>query len=581
MSRPFGRRRPRASLARGRPPRPLDPLGTAGHGAARVAVLLPLTLAGSAVALTLPAALGHTLDLLLDDAPAAGRWSALGALLLVAQAALNAAGSLLTATTDARAAAWLRGRLVRHVLELGPDAAARFPAGDLVARVTVNAAHAGATPAALAAAGAALVTPVGGVVALALLDWRLAVAFTAGAPLLVLLLRVFARSSADSVARYQRVQGRLAGRLLETLGGARTIAAAGTGRRERERVLAPLPELGAEGRRMWRINARAGARAAALVPLLQLTVVAVAGLLLAAGDLSVGGLLAATRYVVLATGIGGFVAHVHRLVRARGAAERLAEVFGVPAPRHGARSLPAGGPGELAFAGVTARRGGRAVLRDLDLVVPGGSTVAVVGRSGSGKSLLAALAGRLAEPDAGRVLLDGVPVAELPRRELREAVGYAFERPVLLGGSVADAIGLGPVPVERERVVAAARAADADGFVRRLPDGYDTRCATAPLSGGERQRLGLARAFTHRGRLLVLDDATSGLDTVTERRVTTALHRAASARTRLVIAHRPASAARADLVAWLDDGRVRALGTHRELCARADYRALWRESDGR
>ncbi|TDC69543.1 ABC transporter ATP-binding protein [Streptomyces hainanensis] len=561
--------------------RPLDPLGTAGHGAARVAVLLPLTLAGSAVALALPAALGHTLDLLLADAPPAGRWSALCALLLVAQAASNAVGTVLTATTDARAAAWLRGRLVRRVLDLGPGAAARFPAGDLVARATVNASHAGATPAALAAAGAALATPVGGVVALSLLDWRLAVAFTAGAPLLVLLLRVFARSSADSVARYQRTQGELAGRLLETLGGARTIAAAGTERRERERVLAPLPELGAEGRRMWRINARAGARAAALVPLLQLTVVAVAGLLLAAGALSVGGLLAATRYVVLATGIGGFVAHVHRLVRARGAAERLAEVFAEPPPRYGARLLPAGGPGELAFHGVTARRGGRAVLRDLDLVVPGGSTVAVVGRSGSGKSLLAALAGRLAEPDAGRVLLDGVPVDELPRRALRDAVGYAFERPAPLGGSIADTIGLGPVPAERERVVAAARAADADGFVRRLPDGYDTRCATAPLSGGERQRLGLARAFTHRGRLLVLDDATSGLDTVTERRVSAALHRAASARTRLVIAHRPASAARADLVAWLDDGRIRALGTHRELCARADYRALWRESDGR
>ncbi|MGK5532716.1 ABC transporter transmembrane domain-containing protein [Streptomyces sp. URMC 129] len=566
---------------RGRP-------GTARHHAARVTVLTLLSLADTAATLLLPAALGHTLDLLLGGAgPGTGpgsdsarRWSLLCAGLVCAQLALDAATTVLTATTDAREAARLRGRLLRHVLAVGPRAGDRFPAGDLVTRATVNAAHAGAAPAALAAAVSGVVAPAGGVVALALVDWRLAAAFAAGVPLLALLLRAFTRSTADVVARYQEIQADIADRLVEALGGARTIAAAGTEPRERARVLGPLPALSAEGHRMWHVNARAVARAAALAPLLQLAVVAVAGLLLAAGDLTVGGLLAAARYVVIATGVGVFVGHLNRLVRARGAGRRLAEVFAEPPAPHGDAALPPGGTGRVEFRRVTARRDGRAVLRGLDLVIPGGATVAVVGRSGAGKSLLAALAGRLADPDDGDVLLDGVPLAALPRRTLRAEIGYAFERPALLGGTLAGVIGFGPVPPPpAERIAAAARSADADTFIRTLPEGYATRCADAPLSGGELQRLGLARAFTHTGRLLILDDATSSLDTVTELRVGRALLADTHARTRLVVAHRASSAARADLVAWLDDGRIRALGPHRDLWRRADYRAMWEAGD--
>ncbi|MDT0443710.1 ABC transporter ATP-binding protein [Streptomyces johnsoniae] len=560
-------------------PTPAGPTlrATARHGAARMAVLCLLALAGAGAALALPAALGRALDLLLTSGDAVNGWSLLSAALLCGQAALGAATTVLTASADARAAAWLRGRLLRRLLAAGPGAADRFPHGDLVTRAGGNAVHAGAAPAALAAAVAAAVTPAGAVVALVLTDPRLALVFLAGLPLLALLLRAFARSAGDAFADYQRCQADIAGRLVDALRGARTIAAAGTERAERRRILAPLPGLGAHGHRMWRVTARATARAALLTPLLTLSVVATGGLLLAAGDLSVGGLLAVARYAALAAGIGLFVGHLNRLVRARAAARRVGEVLAVPPPRYGARTLPADGPGRLEFRGVTARRGGREVLRGLDLVVPGGTTVALVGRSGAGKSLLAALAGRLTEPDGGGILLDGVPLADLDRNALRGAVGYAFERPALLGGTLAGAIGLGPgpAPPPRARVEAAAVAARADGFVRMLPDGYATRCADVPLSGGELQRLGLARAFAHGGRLLILDDATSSLDTVTELHVTRALAAHSAARTRLIVAHRAGSAARADLVAWLDDGRIRALGPHRELWRRADYRALW------
>ncbi|GAA2261412.1 hypothetical protein GCM10010104_68600 [Streptomyces indiaensis] len=186
-----------------------------------------------------------------------------------------------------------------------------------------------------------------------------------------------------------------------------------------------------------------------------------------------------------------------------------------------------------------------------------------------------AVGARLADPDGGEILLDGVPLRELGHDDLRGAVGYAFARPALLGGTVEQAIGLGLAAPSPARVRKAARTARADDFVRRLPYGYGTPVADAPRSGGESQRLGLARAFAHGGRLLILDDALSSLDTVTERHITDALLGDGPGTTRLLVAHRGATAACADAVAWLDGGRVRAVGRHEELWRLPEYRAVF------
>lgn len=580
------------------------------EGAPRAVLLSLAATASSCAALALPASLGRALDLLLADSQDAGRWIALCAALMGALVALDAVDTVLTGTLNSRTTAWLRTRFLVHVLALGPARAGRFGNGDLVTRCTGNAAHAGTGPSSVASALAAPVTPVGGLVALALLDVRLAAVFLAGTPALFLLLRAFSRTSSDCVTRYQEAQALIAGRLVEALAGARTLAAGGIREQEGARVLEPLGALSGHGYRMWRVQGRATAQAAVLVPLLQLAVVAAGGLLLTSGQLSVGGLVAAASYAALAAGIGTLVGQLNALVRGHAAARRLGEVLDVAPPAHGPGTggvpAPYGGEpgaGRLELCGVRASLGGREVLRGVDLLVPAGTTVAVVGRSGAGKSLLAAVAGRLAEPDAGRILLDGVDVGRLSRTELRRAVGYAFERPVLFGSTIGEAIATG-LPRDREhdrdgdgdggpgapargadraKVTEAARAACADGFVRTLPRGYDTPCEEAPLSGGEVQRLGLARAFAHQGRLLILDDATSSLDTVTELHVTRALwgNGAASgapgppSRTRLVVAHRASTAARADLTAWLEDGRVRALAPHAELWQLPDYRALF------
>ncbi|WP_328347247.1 ABC transporter ATP-binding protein [Streptomyces violaceus] len=545
------------------------------YSGTRCVALCLVSTAATGAGLLLPAALGRALDLLLAQAPAT-RWVLYCAGLVLLLALLDAAQTVLTGTVDARSTAWLRRRLTGHVLGVGPRAADRFGSGDLVARLVGNAAEAGTTPAARAALLAALAGPVGGVVALGLIDWRLAAVFLAGAPVLTLVLRAVSRGTSQSAARYQQAQGRIAAALAEAVEGVRTVRAAGTEDQETARVLRPLPDLSRAGHRMWQVQGRAAAQAVAVAPLLHLGVVAVAGVLLTRDRLSVGDVLAASRYAVLATGVGVLVGRLAGLARARAAARRLGEVRAEPATGFGVRRLP-DGPGRLELRGVTARRGGRVVLDGVDLVVPGGTTLAVVGPSGAGKSLLAALAGRLADPDEGEVLLDGVPLRDLPHADLRRAVGYAFARPALLGGTVEQAIGLGLPDPSPARVREAARTALADDFVCRLPDGYGTAVADAPRSGGESQRLGLARAFAHGGRLLILDDALSSLDTVTERHITDALLGDGPGGTRLLVAHRSATAACADAVAWLDGGRVRAVGRHEELWRLAAYRAAFGE----
>lgn len=549
--------------------------GPLGPAPARVLVLCLVSLAATGAGLLLPAALGRTLDLVLAQAPAT-RWVLYCAALILLTALLDASETVLGATVDARTTAWLRRRLTGHVLAVGPRATARFGPGDLVARLVGNAAQAGTAPTARAALLAALAGPVGAVVALGLVSPWLAAVFLAGAPVLALLLRAFARDTRECVTRYQEVQGRIAQALTEAVAGHRTIQAAGTADRETARILRPLPELSEAGHRMWRVQGRASGQSVAVAPLLQLGVVAVAGVLLARHRVTVGEVLAASRYAVLGSGVGALVGQLAGLARARAAAVRLDEVLAEPAVTHGERRLPPG-PGRLELRGVTALRGGRAVLDGVDLVVPGGTTLAVVGRSGAGKSLLAAVAGRLTDPDTGDVLLDGVPLRELTHDELRRSTGYAFGRPALLGGTVAEEIGLALASPSPARVRDAARTAHADDFVRRLPDGYDTLVADAPRSGGESQRLGLARAFAHGGRLLILDDALSSLDTVTEARITEALVDSRAGGTRLLVAHRAATAARADAVAWLDGGRVRAVGPHETLWDLAEYRAVFAE----
>ncbi len=543
------------------------------RGGGWVGVLLTTSLLLAGAETALPAVLGNAVDAALNGSDFAF-WLVGCGLLIGLLASCDVLDDLAAGMTAARSTAWLRRTVLDHILVLGTRTTRRFDAGDLTARLVGNAADAGKVGTVAIWAITALIPALGGIVALALIDPWLCLTFLTGAPVLLAVVRSCLQDASALADRYLHVQGRIAGRLVDALAGARTIAAAGTNEQEKQRVLVPLPELHRHGMGMWRVQTRIAAQEALLVPLLQVAVLAVAGWELARGRISPGQLLAASQYVMLAAGLGSAVLSVSRFAQSRAAAGRNAAVLAEPAVQYGTQRLPAG-RGRLEFRGVTVRAGEAAVLDRVDLVVPEGTLVAVVGRSGSGKSVLAALAGRLLDPAEGDVLLDGVTLPQLDRRELRRAVSYGFERPVLMGRTLADVIAFGQLTPDHHELTTAARAASADTFIRRMPAAYQTLLTEAPMSGGEVQRLGLARAFAHAGRLLVLDDVAASLDTITEHRIRQVLTGALADRTRLVVAHRVSTAAHADLVIWLDDGRVRAIAPHHQLWSVPCYRAVF------
>ena len=536
------------------------------------------SLIGGVAMLALPAVLGRAVDTIGTGDGA--RWVFLAAVLIAVSVVAEAAESFTATVCAATGAAALRGRLIRHLLAIGPDRARRFEAGDLVSRVSGNAVEAANAGLAAVSVVTAVLPPVGSLILLTVIDLHVGAAFLAGTGLCALVLRAFTRRTADVVTGYQHTQGRLAALLTEALAGARTIAVAGTVEQETARVLAPLPDLRRQGTATWTVLSRSVAQAGVAGPAVLIAVLTAGGLALVAGRITPGELFAAGQYAVLGAGLGRLTGVFGQLAHARAGCRRADEVLAVEPVGYGTRTLPAG-PGRLRLRGVTVRAGGETLLADVDLDLPGGATVAVVGGSGAGKSVLAGLAARLRDPDSGEVLLDGVPLTELSRTALREAVGCAFERPVLVGASVAEAIG---ADRQISAVRAAARAVSADAFLSRLPQGYDTPVRQAPMSGGEMQRTGLARAWFAR-RLLVLDDATSSLDMVTEMQVTAALTGDSpvaapdGARTRLLVTHRAHTAARADTVIWLEAGRVRAVAPHRELWDRPAYRAIFGAED--
>jgi ATP-binding cassette subfamily B protein len=541
-------------------------------------VLALTALATAGAELALPAVIGSAMDALLDGRSTAAWVLVCGGLIAVLVAA-DALDDVAAGAAIARSTARLRHGLLEHLLAVGGRPVDGLRPGEITARLVGDTAEAARVAPDVMRSVAGLVPAVGGIVALALIDPWLCATFVAGMPIFMLAPRAFARDASQiATTRYRAVQGSIAERLLDALAGARTIAAAGTTQREARRILCSVPELHRQGVAMWRAQTRMTAQDLVLVSLLEVAVLAVAGVLLAHGRISPGALIAASQYVLLASGAGGAVSGMTRLVRSRAAAIRIAEILDERPVSYGTGAAPAG-CGLVEFRGVTVRAGDRTVLAGIDLVVPGGALVAVVGRSGSGKALLAALAGRLSDPDEGEVLLDGVTLTELSRRELRREIGYGFERPVLVGETLADAIAWGVETSSREEIVAAAGAARADEFIRPMPAGYDTPLADAPMSGGEIQRVGLARTFAHARRLVVLDDVAASLDTVTEHHIGAVLTGALADRTRIVIAQRASTAARADAVVWLEGGGIRAYAPHEQLWLDPDYRALFEARD--
>jgi len=324
------------------------------------------------------------------------------------------------------------------------------------------------------------------------------------------------------------------------------------------------------------------------VPLLSfLPVVAQAAVLLVAGRMVVDGTLTRgdffTFFLLLAMLVmplrmlGMWVGQAQR---ATAAGERIFEVLDEPeeiSDRDGAEPLPPG-PGDIRFERVDfGYEPGRLVLEDVDLEIAAGRTLALIGRTGSGKTTLAALVPRFYEVTEGRVLVDGMDVRDVQRRSLRREIGVISQDPFLFSASVRDNIAFGLPDAPHEAVEAAARAAQAHDFiVDDLPHGYETVIGERgiTLSGGQRQRIAIARALLIDPRILVLDDATASVDATTEARIREGLREVMRGRTTIIIAHRLSTIALADEIAVLENGRIVARGTQTELLAE---NALFRE----
>jgi ATP-binding cassette, subfamily B, bacterial len=352
---------------------------------------------------------------------------------------------------------------------------------------------------------------------------------------------------------------------------------------------AELEKFRARSDRVFEKTLKANRQRATYVPLIsfvpllaQAAVLLVGARMVASGDLTPGSFSAIFLYLgMLITPLRSLGMWIGQAQRATASGERIFQVLDEPediADRPDATRLGPG-PGRVRFEHVSFEYlAGRPVLEDVDLDIPAGRTIALIGHTGSGKTTLTSLVPRFYDVTAGRVTVDGVDVRDVTLDSLRSAIGVIAQDPFLFSATVRENISFGRAGISDEEVERVARLVQAHEFVERLPQGYDTVIGERgiTLSGGQRQRIAIARALAVDPRILILDDATASVDATTEAQIRAGLRTAMEGRTTLIIAHRLSTIALADEIVVLAGGRVAARGTHDELVgSSAVYREIY------
>ena len=371
----------------------------------------------------------------------------------------------------------------------------------------------------------------------------------------------------------QQRQADVAGVVEEAVSGVRVVKAFGQEQRELERLIERGRDQFRGRLRVVRLQARYQPTLQAIPTIAQAAVIGFGGWMAINGNLSLGVFLAFSTYLVQLTAPVRMMAGlITQSQQARAGAERVLDVLDsnpLVTEKPDAEPLPAV-RGRVEFSEVLfGYLRSEPVLRGLDLVVEPGERVAVVGASGSGKSTIALLVPRFYDVAAGSVRIDGIDVRDVTFQSLRTQVGVVFEDSFLFSERVRDNIAYGKPDATNEEIEAAARSAEAHDFIMQLPDGYDTVVGERglTLSGGQRQRIALARALITDPGIMILDDATSSIDSKTEEGIHESLRRIMAGRTTILVAHRRSTLRLADRIVVLDAGTVVASGTHEELVA--------------
>ncbi|SEF17500.1 ABC transporter ATP-binding protein [Jiangella alba] len=518
-----------------------------------------------------PWPLKYVIDAVIE--PGAADRSGIVALLLLCAVALVAAAGLRAlsaylmtvcfALAGTRAMTAVRADVFAHVQRLSLRFHGSTKTGDLLTRLVgdVGRLQEVAVTAALPLLGN-VVALLGMTAVMVVLDWRLALIVVAAFPVFVLASSRSSRKITSAARLQRRREGELAGTAGETLGAITVVQAYSL-----ERILQRV--FGADNQRALRDGVKASRLAAGLERKTDLLVgVATAAVLLVGGTRVLDGALTPGELVVFVSYLKGafkpmrdLAKYTGRLAKAAASGERIVDLLEtVPDITDAPHARPA--PrfrGELRFEQVDLDYGtGERALRDVSLRIPAGCRVGLVGPSGSGKSTLAALVLRLYDPTGGAVTIDGHDLRDLTLASVRGQVAVVLQESVLFATSVRENIRYGRPDATDAEVEAAARVAHADEFVRRLEYGYDTVLGErgTGLSGGQRQRVAVARAVLRDARIVVLDEAATGLDRESSAAVRDAIRALTRGRTTLVISHVPEEVADCDVVVRLEAGRV-------------------------
>jgi ATP-binding cassette subfamily B protein len=470
----------------------------------------------------------------------------------------------------------LRQRLYSHLLSLDLGFFDRQQTGQLMSRATVDlAAVRFFLGYGLVFIMQAALTIVLAAIAMLLVDPLLAVISLVPVPFVVLIASRYGRRARPAQQAVQQRIAELTADAEESIGGVRVVKAFAREDRQLERFAASTGRVFDQEMIATRLSAFYQPLIGFLPQIGLACVLLIGGRRVVAGHMTLGDFAAFYTYLLmLLVPMRQLGMTLGLAQRATASGARLFEILdrapAIAAPPDAA-PLPEGN-GHVEMRDVTFAYAGAPApaLRDVSLDVEAGTTVALVGATGSGKTTLVQLLGRLYDVDAGAVLVDGADVRSVDPVDLHQAIAVVDDAPFLFSTTIADNIAYargGDAAVAREDVELAARRAQAHDFISALPDGYDTRVGERglTLSGGQRQRVAIARALLADPRILVLDDATSAVDASTEQQIKEALREVMAGRTTFVIAHRLSTIALADVIVVVEDGQIVAQGTHEEL----------------